>query len=73
MPPDESTRAEIPPGSPSLDKGSGDADVGFEPRTFREGTPTPTTFQGVWFRRPEDDDSNHERPEMRLGLKPPKK
>ncbi|KAG5442715.1 hypothetical protein CSKR_108022 [Clonorchis sinensis] len=35
MPPKGSTRAEILPGCPSLDKKSREAEVGFEPRTFR--------------------------------------
>ncbi|KAG5451860.1 E3 ubiquitin-protein ligase chfr, partial [Clonorchis sinensis] len=35
MPPEGSTRAEILPGCPSLDRGSREAEVGFEPRTFR--------------------------------------
>ncbi|KER27408.1 hypothetical protein T265_05516 [Opisthorchis viverrini] len=33
MPPEGSTRAEILPGCPSLDKGSREAEVGFEPRS----------------------------------------
>ncbi|KAG5450477.1 hypothetical protein CSKR_103765 [Clonorchis sinensis] len=35
MPPEGSTRAGIPPGCPSLDSGSREADVRFEPGTFR--------------------------------------
>ncbi|KER26320.1 hypothetical protein T265_06434 [Opisthorchis viverrini] len=35
MPPGGSTRAEILPGRPSLDRGSREPEVGFEPRTFR--------------------------------------
>ncbi|KER27728.1 hypothetical protein T265_05287 [Opisthorchis viverrini] len=35
IPPEGSTRTGILPGSPSLDKRSRDAEVGFEPRTFR--------------------------------------
>ncbi|KAG5446781.1 hypothetical protein CSKR_105550 [Clonorchis sinensis] len=35
MPPEESTSAGILPGCPSLDRGSPEAEVGFEPRTFR--------------------------------------
>ncbi|KAG5454672.1 hypothetical protein CSKR_104954 [Clonorchis sinensis] len=35
MPPEGSTRAGILPGCPSLDRGSREAEVGFEPRTFR--------------------------------------
>ncbi|KAG5443707.1 Protein f37c4.5 [Clonorchis sinensis] len=35
MPPEGSTRAEILPGCPSLDRGIREAEVGFEPRTFR--------------------------------------
>ncbi|KAG5447023.1 hypothetical protein CSKR_108873 [Clonorchis sinensis] len=35
MLPEGSTRAEILPGCPSLDRGSREAEVGFEPRTFR--------------------------------------
>ncbi|KAG5455056.1 hypothetical protein CSKR_109927 [Clonorchis sinensis] len=35
MPPEGCTRAGILPGCPSLDRGSRDAEVGFEPRTFR--------------------------------------
>ncbi|KAG5441686.1 hypothetical protein CSKR_103179 [Clonorchis sinensis] len=35
MPPAESTRAGILPGCPSLDRGSREVEVGFEPRTFR--------------------------------------
>ncbi|KAG5447289.1 Heat shock cognate 71 kDa protein [Clonorchis sinensis] len=35
MPPEGSTRAEVLPGCPSLDRGSREAEVGFEPRTFR--------------------------------------
>ncbi|KER22533.1 hypothetical protein T265_09398 [Opisthorchis viverrini] len=35
MPPEESTRARILPGCPSLDRGSRVAEVEFEPRTFR--------------------------------------
>ncbi|KER23374.1 hypothetical protein T265_08703 [Opisthorchis viverrini] len=35
MPPEGSTRAEILPGCPSLDRGSRVAEVGFEPRTLR--------------------------------------
>ncbi|KAG5454445.1 Heteroproteinous nuclear ribonucleoprotein L, partial [Clonorchis sinensis] len=34
MPPEGSTRAEILPGCPSLDRGSREAEVGFEPRTL---------------------------------------
>ncbi|KAG5441639.1 Guanine nucleotide-binding protein subunit alpha-11 [Clonorchis sinensis] len=34
-PPEGSTRARILPGCPSLDRGSREAEVGFEPRTFR--------------------------------------
>ncbi|KAG5448289.1 hypothetical protein CSKR_110460 [Clonorchis sinensis] len=37
MPPEGCTRAGILPGCPSLDRGSGDAEFGFEPRTFRSG------------------------------------
>ncbi|KAG5454334.1 Trafficking kinesin-binding protein 1, partial [Clonorchis sinensis] len=35
MPPEGSTRAEILPGCPSLDRGSREAEMGFERRTFR--------------------------------------
>ncbi|KER28755.1 hypothetical protein T265_04447 [Opisthorchis viverrini] len=35
MPPEGSTRAGVLPGCPSLDRGSREAEVGFEPRTFR--------------------------------------
>ncbi|KAG5452572.1 Plasmepsin-1 [Clonorchis sinensis] len=35
MPPEGSTRAGILPGYPSLDRGIREAEVGFEPRTFR--------------------------------------
>ncbi|KER23621.1 hypothetical protein T265_08522 [Opisthorchis viverrini] len=35
MPSEGSTRAEILPGCPSLDRGSRVPEVGFEPRTFR--------------------------------------
>ncbi|KER33312.1 hypothetical protein T265_00809 [Opisthorchis viverrini] len=35
MPPEESTRAGTLPGCPSLDRESREAEVGFEPRTFR--------------------------------------
>ncbi|KAG5454707.1 hypothetical protein CSKR_104919 [Clonorchis sinensis] len=35
MPPEGSTRIVILSGCPSLDKGSQEAEVGFEPRTFR--------------------------------------
>ncbi|KER27436.1 hypothetical protein T265_05539 [Opisthorchis viverrini] len=35
MPPEGCTWAEILPGCPSLDRGSREAEVGFEPRTFR--------------------------------------
>ncbi|GAA53566.1 ATP-binding cassette transporter [Clonorchis sinensis] len=35
MPPEGSTRAGILPGCPSLDRGSREAEAGFEPRTFR--------------------------------------
>ncbi|KAG5444787.1 hypothetical protein CSKR_113920 [Clonorchis sinensis] len=35
MPPKGSTRAGILPGCPSPDRGSREAEVGFEPRTFR--------------------------------------
>ncbi|KAG5441448.1 hypothetical protein CSKR_107645 [Clonorchis sinensis] len=35
MPPVGSTRAGILPGFPSLDRGSREAEIGFEPRTFR--------------------------------------
>ncbi|KAG5452728.1 hypothetical protein CSKR_102158 [Clonorchis sinensis] len=35
MPPEGSTRAGILPGCPSLDRGSREAEVGFEPQTFR--------------------------------------
>ncbi|KAG5455245.1 hypothetical protein CSKR_106449 [Clonorchis sinensis] len=38
MPPEGSTRAEILPGCPSLDRGSREAEVGLEPRTFRSST-----------------------------------
>ncbi|KAG5443807.1 Scoloptoxin SSD976 [Clonorchis sinensis] len=34
-PPEKSMRAEILPGFPRLDRGSGEAEMGFEPRTFR--------------------------------------
>ncbi|KAG5448110.1 hypothetical protein CSKR_106390 [Clonorchis sinensis] len=43
MPPEACTRAEILPGCPSLDRGSGEAEVGFKPRTFRETTMTSAT------------------------------
>ncbi|KER27010.1 hypothetical protein T265_05842, partial [Opisthorchis viverrini] len=33
MPPEGCTKAGIPPGCPSLDRGSREAEVGFEPRT----------------------------------------
>ncbi|KAG5442688.1 Arf guanine nucleotide exchange factor syt1, partial [Clonorchis sinensis] len=36
MPPEGSTRPGIMPGCPSLDRGSREAEVGFEPRTFRD-------------------------------------
>ncbi|KAG5453486.1 hypothetical protein CSKR_113960 [Clonorchis sinensis] len=39
MPPEWSTRAGILPACPSLDRTSRDADVGFEPRTFRGTIP----------------------------------
>ncbi|KER24980.1 hypothetical protein T265_07487 [Opisthorchis viverrini] len=35
MPPEGSTKAGIPPGCPSLDRGGREADVGLEPRTFQ--------------------------------------
>ncbi|KAG5444610.1 hypothetical protein CSKR_100711 [Clonorchis sinensis] len=44
MPPEESTRARILPGYPKLDRGSREAGVGFEPRTFRAKT-VKTFFQ----------------------------
>ncbi|KAG5453453.1 hypothetical protein CSKR_100533 [Clonorchis sinensis] len=37
MPPEGSTRAGILPGCPSLDRGSREAELGFEPWTFRLG------------------------------------
>ncbi|KAG5445894.1 hypothetical protein CSKR_109643 [Clonorchis sinensis] len=43
MPPEGSTRAGILPGCPSLDRGSREAEVGFEPRTFRLTT-QPTVY-----------------------------
>ncbi|KER30899.1 hypothetical protein T265_02715 [Opisthorchis viverrini] len=39
MPPEGCTRAGILPGYPSLDRGSREAEVGFEPRTFRSVSP----------------------------------
>ncbi|KER29032.1 hypothetical protein T265_04220 [Opisthorchis viverrini] len=38
LPPEESTMAGILPGCPSLYKGSREAEVGFEPRTFRSSS-----------------------------------
>ncbi|KER25646.1 hypothetical protein T265_06935 [Opisthorchis viverrini] len=44
MQPEGSTRSGIQPGCPSLDRGSREAEVGFEPRTFRSVNSRPNHF-----------------------------
>ncbi|KER29394.1 hypothetical protein T265_03963 [Opisthorchis viverrini] len=44
MPPEGCTRVEIVPGYPSLDRGSREAEIGFEQRTFRL-TQSPSSRQ----------------------------